>query len=82
VLVQEARQGAVKRPRLSLRRWVAQADVDAGERPGVTTSESAQIKRLKAENRRLQEDNEILKAASVFSPGSSTPATVDRRVHR
>jgi Transposase. len=49
----------------SLRRWVAQAEVDAGERPGVTTSESAEIRRVKAENRRLRQDNEILKAGSA-----------------
>jgi transposase-like protein len=57
----------------SLRRWVAQAEVDAGERPGVTTSESAEIKRLKAENRRLREDNEILKSASIFFAGELDP---------
>ena len=57
----------------SLRRWVAQADVDAGDRPGVTSSESAEIKRLKAENRRLREDNEILKAATVFFAGELDP---------
>jgi transposase-like protein len=48
----------------SLRRWIAQADVDAGDRPGITSSESAEIRKLKAENRRLREDNEIWKAAS------------------
>jgi transposase-like protein len=52
---------------------VAQADVDAGERPGVTSSESAEIKRLKAEVRRLREDNEILKAASIFFAGELDP---------
>lgn len=57
----------------SLRRWVAQADVDAGDRPGVTSTESAEIKRLKAENRRLREDNEILKAASIFFAGEVDP---------
>ena len=57
----------------SLRRWVNQAEVDAGERAGVTTSESAEIRRLKAENRRLREDNEILKAASIFFAGELDP---------
>ena len=33
----------------SVRRWVIQADVDAGQRPGVTSEESEEIKRLKAE---------------------------------
>ncbi|MQW77993.1 transposase [Nocardioides sp. dk4132] len=57
----------------SLRRWVNQADVDAGGRPGVTSEDSAEIKRLKAENRRLREDNEILKAASIFFAGELDP---------
>ena len=50
----------------SVRRWVIQADVDAGQRPGVTSEESEEIKRLKAENRRLREDVAVLKAATSF----------------
>lgn len=50
----------------SVRRWVRQAQVDAGERPGVTSEEHEEIKRLKAENRRLREDVAILKAATTF----------------
>lgn len=50
----------------SVRRWAEQAGVDACARPGVTTEEHAEIKRLKVENRRLRENNEILEAATVF----------------
>ena len=50
----------------SLRKWVRQAEVDAGKRPGVTSEEHAEIKRLKRENAELRRANEILKAASVF----------------
>lgn len=57
----------------SVRRWVRQAEVDAGAREGVTSQESAEIRKLKAENRRLREDNEILKAASVFFAGELDP---------
>jgi transposase-like protein len=57
----------------SVRRWVRQAEVDAGTREGLTTQESAEIRRLKAENRRLREDNEILKAASIFFAGELDP---------
>jgi transposase len=49
----------------TLRKWVRQAEVDAGTRPGVTSEESAEIKRLKRENAELRA-NEILKAASAF----------------
>ncbi|OPX06386.1 hypothetical protein B1964_28630 [Gordonia sp. i37] len=57
----------------SVRRWTVQADVDAGARPGVTSEESAEIKRLKAENRRLREDVEVLKAATTFFAGELDP---------
>jgi len=50
----------------TLRKWVRQAEVDAGTRPGVTSEESAEIKRLKRENAELRRANEILRAASAF----------------
>ena len=50
----------------TLRKWYRQAEVDGGQRPGVTSQESAEIKRLKRENAELRRANEILKAASAF----------------
>ncbi|AXH97373.1 transposase [Ornithinimicrobium avium] len=50
--------------RESVRRWVIQAQVDAGGRDGVTSEELEQIKSLKSRVRRLEEDNAILKAAA------------------
>src|SRR4051794_30278881 len=61
----------------SVRRWVIQAEVDDGQRGGATSEELAEIKALKAKVRRLEEDNAILKSATVSSPGNSTPATAD-----
>ena len=66
-----ARQEGVSRE--SVRRWLAQADVDDGTRPGVTSEESAEVKRLKTENKRLREDNEILRRASIFFAGELDP---------
>ena len=57
----------------SLRRWVAQADIDAGDRDGVTSEEAAEIRRLKAENKRLREDVAILRAATTFFAGELDP---------
>ena len=51
----------------SLRRWVLQADIDAGDRDGQASEEHAEIRRLKAENRRLREDVAIAKAVTVKS---------------
>jgi transposase len=50
----------------TLRKWVTQAQADAGERTGPTTEELEEIKRLKRENRDLRETNDILKAAASF----------------
>ena len=57
----------------SVRRWVRQAEVDRGERVGVTSQESEEIRRLKAENRRLREDVAILRAATSFFAGELDP---------
>ena len=66
-----ARQEGVSKE--SVRRWLAQADVDDGTRPGVTSEESAEVRRLKAEVKRLREDNEILRKASIFFAGELDP---------
>jgi len=57
----------------SVRRWVVQADIDAGARNGVRSEELAEIKQLKVENRRLREDVAILKAATSFFVGELDP---------
>jgi transposase len=50
----------------TLRKWIRRAEIDSGQRPGVTTAESEQIKALKRENAELRRANEILKSASAF----------------
>jgi transposase len=50
----------------TLRKWVRRAEVDAGRRAGTTSEDSAEIRKLRAENRELRRANEILKAAAGF----------------
>jgi transposase len=50
----------------AVRRWVVQADVDGGRRPGVTTDEHEELVQLRKENRVLREERDILKRATVF----------------
>jgi transposase len=57
----------------TVRRWALQAEVDAGEREGSSSTEQEQVKALKAKVRRLEEDNAILKAATVFFAGELDP---------
>jgi len=52
--------------RETLRNWVRQAEIDGGQRPGLTTQEQQRILELEREVRELRRANEILKAASAF----------------
>ena len=58
----------------TIRTWIHRQQVDAGERPGVTTDAAVEIKRLKRENAELRRANEILKAALVNSTRQRTSA--------
>jgi transposase len=63
-IVRVANQLGVHRE--ALRGWVRQAEVDAGQRPGVPTTEQRRMAELERENRELRRANEILKAASAY----------------
>lgn len=68
-----SRDGAIARTadqlginRETLRNWVTQAEVDAGDRPGITTDQAQRLAELERENRELRRANAILKSASAF----------------
>jgi transposase len=52
----------------SLRKWVQQAKIDAGEGPpgALTTEEREELRRLRRENKTLLMEREILKKAAAF----------------
>ena len=50
----------------TVRKWVRRAEVDDGARPGTTSEESAEVRRLRRENAELRRANAILRSASVF----------------
>ena len=59
----------------TLRKWVRQAERDAGSRPGLTTEEWQRLKQLERENVELRRANEILRLASAYF----AKAELDRR---
>ena len=62
----------------TLHEWVKRAEIDAGHRDGLTTSERERLKALERENKELRRANEILKTASAFF----AQAELDRQLKR
>lgn len=50
----------------AVRKWVTQAEVDAGKRDGLASDEREELSRLRRENRRLAADVDLLKRATAF----------------
>ena len=59
----------------TLRKWLRREQIDAGQRPGLTTAERERLKELERENRELKRANEILRKASAYF----AQAELDRR---
>ena len=61
----------------TVRKWVRRAEIDAGARPGVTTEESVEMRRLRAEVRELRRAKRDPPGSSGFLRGGARPATQD-----
>lgn len=59
----------------TLNEWVKKAEVDRGDRAGITTEMAEKLKSLERENRELKQANEILRKASAYF----AQAELDRR---
>ena len=59
----------------TLRNWIRQAQVDDGQREGISTEAAKEIRELNKRNRELEETIEVLKAATSFFVRESDPRT-------
>ena len=57
----------------TLRKWLRQAEIDSGERGGVSTTSAREIRELKRKNAELERTIEILKEATSFFVRESDP---------
>lgn len=82
-VVAVARKGDAPVPQLAkdfgisescLRRWLRIADVEDGNRPGVTQSDSAELRELKRRNRLLEQENEVLRRAAAYLSQANLPS--------
>lgn len=57
----------------SIMNWVVQAEIDDGKRGGLTTDEKAELRRLRAENRVLRMEKDLLEKAAAFFAAKNAP---------
>lgn len=56
-----------------LQNWLRQAEVEAGRKPGLTASESVEMRELRKRNRLLEQENEILRRAAAYLSQANLP---------
>jgi transposase-like protein len=52
---------------------LSKADVEDGRRPGVSASDSAELRELKRRNRLLEQENEVLRRAAAYLSQANLP---------
>ena len=55
-------------------KWIRQAEIDAGNQPGTTTDESAELRELRRRTRLLEQENEVLRRAAAYLSQANLPS--------
>lgn len=58
---------------MTLTKWLRKADVEAGNKPGTTTADAAELRELKKRNRLLEQENEVLRRAAAYLSQANLP---------
>jgi transposase len=51
---------------MTLSKWIRQAKVDDGDKPGVTSTESEELRAARRRIRLLEQENEVLRRAAAY----------------
>ncbi len=58
---------------VTLSNWMRQADIEDGNRPGVTATESAELRDARRRIRLLEQENEVLRRAAAYLSQANLP---------
>lgn len=58
---------------MTLTKWLRQADVEDGAKPGVTSDHARELRELKRRNRLLEQENEVLRRAAAYLSQAQLP---------
>jgi transposase len=58
---------------ITLSKWMRQADVDDGAKPGVTSCESSELREARRRIKLLEQENEVLRRAAAYLSQSNLP---------
>lgn len=58
---------------MTLQKWLRQADVEDGAKPGVSSDAAAELRELKRRNRLLEQENEVLRRAAAYLSQGNLP---------
>lgn len=58
---------------MTLQKWLRQADIDEGIKPGQSSTESAELRELRKRNRLLEQENEVLRRAAAYFSQANLP---------
>ena len=58
---------------MTLSKWMRQADVDAGVKPGTSTAEGAELRQARRRIKMLEQENEVLRRAAAYLSQANLP---------
>jgi transposase len=58
---------------MTLTKWMYQAAIDDGERPGKSTTDSVELRELRRRNRLSEQENEVLRRAAAYLSQANLP---------